>query len=1243
MGSKNGRAYIKTKKAGKIEEEKMKGFNKELKKFIAYILIFAMTVIQASSLTAVKALADSLNGPAGEVAEAYIGSVSYNTLADAINASKAGDVVKLNKDVMLKESFDASEYTISENTIIDINDNNVFFDDFTLKVADNAELTFTDSNKNSKLFGYFTNVDFYTISENKPQDITEYTEFDGGALTVLEGEKEAKGTIYVDGGKLTLDNVNVLKNFYQNDNVTVNNVTISANSTANIALNKSKVAIGEGVFIKSSADDNFNGNVSINDSAVTGFSSHISNSFLSCFYDGNVLMPGFKGNKLTINNTKFYNNMNMAPMWIRSNEKLEFTGCSVSNNSTYNSDVQFIDAFMYIMSDALIENCSYTNNKNAFLNICDTVSFNRLLSGYESVSNNEINITIKNCELRNNTINTTFGLDTIGLINCDEECFSHYINGLVLHKGYTGYNCNIVLDTYTVSNNNCEAFNFKSQKSLFIPGIIVHEHTPSALWSFNDTHHWHQCTDTECPDRYFPSKQADYCEHTMTYSKNDSDLSIAYCCNSDCGVSSNVIALKVPENAVYDGNAKSASVEGLDNWVNAGLAAPVLKYTSGNEIVEKAVDVGNYTAIMTVSENTVSANFAISKKTLSSENVSLSSDRFYYTGSYFSPVVTVKDGERTLTENVDYTVSGNIVERAFNAENETYKIYVSFIGNYEGNAVKEWSIVKYVRPEGFSVVFVDDDDIEVNEIEYKYTGKNITPKIRAYYNDKLLVEGVDYSIGYSNNINAVNADTKLSKQPYVKITGKNAYAKTFKKYFNITKVSLEETVHAENAKVKLKSSYKPIIMYNGLILKSTEYELSKTDSYKTEGTYTLTVKAKEKGNFTGSFQINVTTQNQKLNKFKVNIDTKTKYYYDGESKLPAYTVEDSKSRNTAPIYLTYGVDYLVSVPFESSEAGKYQLVFCGIGDYEGYITKNFTVNPYKLDIDKKKDVIISAGSTAYYSTSGAKLDNVVVNAVIKSGEDTKIFGLTEGKDYKISYSSNKQASTEKSKGKYTISFLGNYKGSKSAKSTFTVLRMPVSALNVVSVNKIGYTKDGVFKQKPEVEFINADGTNVIAKTSDYIVSYYLDPDCNVEMKGKDKLHIDDSENYGIVYAKITGKKNIENDSIVVPYKVYRKLDKKSSVTDMSKATINLVYPKDPNTGKDIKTIPQTGERITPEIKVTLGGSRNVIDSSEYTVSYINNTLKGTGKIIVTGVGSGKDSVAIGTKTKTFTISAMPLE
>lgn len=1414
----------------------MRVLSKEIKKIIAYMLIVAMMAVQATCLNVERVFAEESGGitdSESKTADAYIGSVSYNTLKEAFESAVAGSVIVLNQDVTLKDSFEADEYTIDKNITIDTNNHDVFFDYFTLNIAKDVIFKFTDSKITAHKYGYFKDGKF-GITDIEPEDKEECIDISGGSLMMSSPLSEG-GIINAEDADFIIENVNVIRNLTSPSvSENCNHIKINTEKSAKITLDNAVVAIGEGSLI-TSTDNTFDGTIKLNECLITGFYGKGSTLF-DCYTKSGEIKSGFSGKKLTIDKSLFLCNSNILPMWVSCDELFEITDTNFTANDTNDYVGSGIDALVCVMSDALISGCDYLDNESSFINICDevySVSDNKVTT----VSDNEINVFVSNCEFTDNDL---YGENTKTkyLINCDETLVNDYIGKSSFSKDYKGYNANIEISNIEAKNNDACILNLKSQKNTKIKdakitnnqlgtgdikyleeassvildnlaatdvsavekiseldnveikdnkavlvienevpdysmvglglkaGLIntanvvtvsnniidvvkkdditksvdtlnsnavveiavakalnsnseiyvngydkkvvaipyssyiiskedvkkiksdkeelttvldketgkavfekdhmhdfsdsdkrcvcgytkkelnIHEHTPSLTWSYNGTHHWHQCMDEFCPEKNDPSKQLDYTEHTSVYTKDDLNASIIHNCADNCGVLAQSIALSVSSNYIYDGQVKSASILGIDSWNENKYETPILKYTKNGVGVSNRMvkNVGNYTAVMTVSDNSVSANFVIEKKELSKENITISKDRFFYTGKYISPEITVMDGDKLLLINIDYTVSGNIIEKDYLDEGETYKIYVTFTGNYKGKASIDWTIVKYERPEGLSIVFVDEDGVELENISYEYTGNKITPLVRVYDNDKLLEEGVDYTLSYSNNINAVNSTTVSARYPYVYVKGKGAYSSGIKKNFTITKVNLANTVYPTNAKVKVKNKYSPSIIYNGVKIKSTEYTLSKKDAYKEAGEYELIVEATEKGNFEGSVVVNVTATTEKLKKLKVTLDTKTKLIFNGEEKLPSFTVEDSTSKKTAPIYLTEGVDYVVSYPVSSINAGSYKILFLGIGDYDGVVSKSFKIEPRKLD-EKNKDVYVIAGNLGYYDPDGAKLPYVNVYAIHDRTSGKEIDSLIRGIDYKVSYSSNKQVSTKTSKAKCTVSFLGNYKGSKACKLDFNVNAVRVSSLNIVSVNKIGYTRDGIYAQKPEVEFIKEDGTNITAKTSDYTVNYYLDPECSVEMKGNNKLHIEDGKNYATVYIKVTGKKNFIPGSIYSSYRVYRKIEKTSKTIDISKATITLVYPIDPDTGKEIKKFYQNGSRVMPKVKVTTGTGRNTVtvDPSLYTVSYTNNTLKGTGKIIVSGIGDGTGSTAIGTKTKTFTISPMPID
>lgn len=88
---------------------------------------------------------------------------------------------------------------------------------------------------------------------------------------------------------------------------------------------------------------------------------------------------------------------------------------------------------------------------------------------------------------------------------------------------------------------------------------------------------------------------------------------------------------------------------------------------------------------------------------------------------------------------------------------------------------------------GFSKTALSGGIIEAIP-DYSYTGKEITPKLNIKYNDSLLgtlelTEGVDYTVSYSNNIDAGTAT--------VTVTGINGYTGTRNTTFKIVPLSIE--------------------------------------------------------------------------------------------------------------------------------------------------------------------------------------------------------------------------------------------------------------------------------------------------------------------------------------------------------------------------------------------------------------------------------------------------------------------
>ena len=137
-----------------------------------------------------------------------------------------------------------------------------------------------------------------------------------------------------------------------------------------------------------------------------------------------------------------------------------------------------------------------------------------------------------------------------------------------------------------------------------------------------------------------------------------------------------------------------------------------------------------------------------------------------YDGTALTPEISITDTNGgtplSLTEGTDYTVS---YETATGAGD--YTVTLTGIGNYDGTTTKTFTIV----PKELTVDMVSDISPQT------YTGLEICPGISVTDGEKELAPDTDYSVDYSNNVNAGTATAT--------ITGKGNYGGTVEKTFKI--------------------------------------------------------------------------------------------------------------------------------------------------------------------------------------------------------------------------------------------------------------------------------------------------------------------------------------------------------------------------------------------------------------------------------------------------------------------------
>ena len=148
--------------------------------------------------------------------------------------------------------------------------------------------------------------------------------------------------------------------------------------------------------------------------------------------------------------------------------------------------------------------------------------------------------------------------------------------------------------------------------------------------------------------------------------------------------------------------------------------------------------------------------YKITPRAINTGTVNLSSESFVYAGKEVTPTPTVTCNGRTLTKNVDYTVT-----YLNNNHIGTASVIVYGKGNYTGSLTKTFRII------GKDISSVSGT---LSQSSYKYDGLEKKPTVTLYDGTKKLTAGIDYTVSYRNNRNAGTGE--------VIVTGKGNYGGT---------------------------------------------------------------------------------------------------------------------------------------------------------------------------------------------------------------------------------------------------------------------------------------------------------------------------------------------------------------------------------------------------------------------------------------------------------------------------------
>lgn len=470
----------------------------------------------------------------------------------------------------------------------------------------------------------------------------------------------------------------------------------------------------------------------------------------------------------------------------------------------------------------------------------------------------------------------------------------------------------------------------------------------------------------------------------------------------------------------------------------------------------------------------------------------------YYTGSQIKPVPKIKNGTTTLKNGTDFTLTYQN-----NVNKGTAKVYIKGKGNYSGSCSLTFSItarpvstlkitvpsvtyngkaqkpavtVKYnnytfkngtdytlsyknntkigtatvtVKGKGKlsgtrSVTFkINAKPIKNAVITYNnsltYNGSTLSPAVTVKYGNATLKKNTDYTVAYSNNVNAGTGT--------ITITGKGIYGGSVKKTFTIKKLGISATaVSGTGNKVYTGSVIKPVpaVKVGGRTLKNgTDF----TVSYKNNtepGTATLKVTGK--GNYSGSVSKTFKITARAINDVEVTVpDT----VFTGEQVRPDVVVSYGNYQ------FINNSDYTLSFK-DNVNIGTASVVVTGKNHLSGSRTVTFPIE--KADISSTEIAVKNATFTG---------------SAVKSGVDVRLGNVTlkEGTHYTLSYKNNVNAGTAQ----VTISGKGSLEGAVT--KSFTIAKADISKASISASGT--YAPDGVKIG------INAKFGNYTLKSSDY--------------------------------------------------------------------------------------------------------------------------------------------------------------
>lgn len=446
------------------------------------------------------------------------------------------------------------------------------------------------------------------------------------------------------------------------------------------------------------------------------------------------------------------------------------------------------------------------------------------------------------------------------------------------------------------------------------------------------------------------------------------------------------VALANPDEAiVYDGTAKEPAVK-VSVVIKDGDEPTILTLNTDYTVdYSDNVNAGTNTAKATVTlkgnyKGTGSGTFTIAPKSIANVSISDIADQAY-TGSAIQPTVTVKDGDKTLEKDKDYTISysNNTAAAASTAENAP-TVIITGKGNYDPNtkATKTFTI---------GAKSIANATITLSKDNFTYNGQNQKPEVSVKDGETELELDKDYELTNEGGTNV--------GEYTVTVTGKGNYSEEVNKQYNITTAAMEVTAEGYTGTYDGKAYGITVTAPEGATIKygtaEGTYDLTTNPTYTDAGTYTVyyCVSMVNYADVTGTKDVVIKPKSIA----NVSISDIADQAYTGSAIEPTVTVKDGEKT------LEKDKDYTVSYSNNTAAAASTAenaptVIVTGKGNYDANTkaTKTFTIMSTTISLTYSSDKAEAKMGEAFTAPTLNNPSNV---AVTYSSSNTNVATISE--------------------------------------------------------------------------------------------------------------------------------------------------------------------------------------------------------------------------------------------------------